>query len=602
MRNFEMKTSKTINKYVAGSTTNLEIAELLRDIGAAYELKDSAKYKFQIIAYERAADSVEHATSELKDLWEEGKLDEIAGLGKSIQEHLDEIFRTGKSKHFGELTKDIPSIVFEFMKIPGIGVKTASKLTAALKLKSLKDLKEAAQKNKIAELEGFGEESQTRILKALEEFEKKAPSRMLLPYALTLSSEIIKWMHENKDVAKIEPLGSLRRRVSTIGDIDFAVSTNDPSSVIEHFTRYPKAGRIIEKGERSASIVLPGNVRVDIIVCKPQAYGALLQHFTGGKNHNVALREYALKQNLSLSDYGIYTKPGDKKSLKETATEEEFYEKYLKMDWIPPELREDGGEIKAAIERKLPKLVELKDIRGDFHIHSDFDIETSHDLGTSGMKEIVTRAIKLGYEYVAFSEHNPSRGKHNDKQIVEILKKKREKIEQLSYPRTFKVFNSLEIDIMPDGSLPVPNEGLTTLDFALVSIHSSFDLSREKMTERVLKAFSYPKVKVFAHPTARKLNERDGIDLDWDRIFEECVKRGIWLEINSDPARLDLPDILVHEAVNKGIKLVINTDTHFVDSMDNMEWGVSVARRGWAEKKDIVNTRNLKEFEKLLMV
>src|SRR5258708_1474096 len=591
-----MKTSKDM--------TNLEIADLLRDVAAAYELQGIAKNKFKIIAYEKAADSVEHATSELKDLWEERKLAEIAGIGPSIQQHLDEIFKTGKSKHFEELTKDIPVIVFELMKIPCIGVKTAMKLTSSFKLKSLNDLKDAAEKNQIAQLEGFGNESQTRILKSLEEFQKKAPSRMLLPYAMEIANEIIVWMKQDKNVERIETLGSLRRQVSTIGDIDFAVATNKTKEVIEHFTKYPKATRVIEKGERTAGIVLPGNIRVDLMVCEPEAYGALLQHFTGGKNHNVALRELALKNNLSLSDYGIYTKPGDKNSLKEISTEKEFYEKYLKMDWIPPEIREDEGEIKAALEHKIPKLVELKDIKGDLHIHSDLDIETSHDLGSSSMKDIVKRAIELGYEYIAFSEHNPSKSKHNAKQIVEILKRKRETIDKLNYSikseykkRSFKVFNSLEIDIMPDGSLPVPIEGLETLDFALVSVHSSFDLSRDKMTERVLRAFSYPKVKIFAHPTARKLNERKGIDLDWEKIFEECIKRNIFLEINSDPARLDLPDILVHEAIRKGVKMTIDTDSHHVDHMNGMKWGISVARRGWCEAKDIVNTRSLKEFD-----
>lgn len=594
-----MKTSKKM--------TNLEIAELLRDVAAAYELADDAKNKFKIIAYERAADSVEHATSELKDLWEEGNMNEVAGIGASIQSHLDEIFKTGKSKHFEALTKGISPMVFELMKIPGIGVKTASKLVQNLKLKNLKDLKKAAKEGKIASLEGFGKDSEEKISKSLEEFENKAPSRMLLPYATQIADELMKWMHENKHLARIETLGSLRRQVSTIGDIDFAAASAKPDDVIKHFTSYPKTQRVIEKGERTAAILLPGNIRVDMITCKPSAYGALLQHFTGGKNHNVALREYALKKEISLSDYGIYTKPGDKSSLKEIATEKEFYEKYLKMDWIPPELREDAGEIQAALDHKLPKLVELKDIKGDLHVHSDFDIETSHDLGTSSGKDLVKKAKSLGYDYIAFSDHNPSKSKHNEQQIVDILKRKKEYVDKLNYSlvkdmkiRGFKVFNSLEIDILPDGSLPVPEEGLQTLDFALVSIHSSFTLPKEKMTQRVLKALEYPRVRIFAHPTARKLNEREGIDLDWDKIFESCHANNILLEINADPMRLDLPDILVHEAVKHGLKFVIDTDTHYIDSMDNMKWGVSVARRGWAEKTDVANTRSLEDFKKLI--
>ncbi len=593
-----MKTSKTM--------TNLEIAELLRDIAASYQLKDSNKYKFQIIAYNRAADAVEHASSEIKDLWEEEKLDEVAGIGASISAHLDEIFKTGKSKHFDELTKDIPSIVFELMKIPGVGVKTAMKLVTNLKIKSLKDLKNAINENKISSLEGFGEESQSRILKSLIDYEKKPPSRMLLPYAMSIAEELMKWMKENKSVERIDTLGSLRRQVATIGDIDLAASSKSPQEVIEHFTKFKRATRVLEKGERSAGIILPGNIQVDLMVCTPNAYGALLQHFTGSKHHNVALREYALKKKLSLSDYGIYTIKNNKRTLKEIKTEEEFYAK-LDMDWIPPEIREDEGEIKLALDNKLPKLVELKDIKGDLHMHSDFDIETSHDLGASSMKDMVKKAFELKYEYIALTEHNPSKSKHNEKQTVEILQKKRETVDQLNYSiqkehknRVFKVFNSLEIDILPDGSLPVSEKGLQTLDFALVSIHSSFELTKDKMTERVLRAFNNPKVKIFAHPTARKLNERNGIDLDWEKIFEEALKRNIWIEINSDSARLDLPDILVHEAVKKGVKLTIDTDSHHMDHMDGMKWGLSVARRGWAETKNIANTQTLKEFENSL--
>jgi DNA polymerase (family 10) len=279
----------------------------------------------------------------------------------------------------------------------------------------------------------------------------------------------------------------------------------------------------------------------------------------------------------------------------------------LGLTYIQPELREDTGEIEAARQGKLPKLVELKDVKADLQIHSDFDIETSHDLGESSMEEIVKKGNELKYEYLAFTEHNPSQKGHNEKQIMEILKRKREKIDKLNYSiknshrgSVQKVFNSLEIDILPDGRLPVPEEGLQILDFALVSIHSSFDLNRDLMTKRVLSALSHPKVKIFAHPTARKLNEREGVELNWPEIFEFCLKNGKWIEINCDPMRLDLPDTLVKEAVKCGVKLTFGTDAHHKDGLNNMYFGVSVARRGWAEARDIINTRPLIEFEKLL--
>lgn len=594
--------------------TNLQIAELLRDVAAAYQLQDSHSNKFKIIAYERAADAVEHASSELKDIWDEGELENVAGIGPSIAKHLDELFTTGHSKHFDELLSPLPKSMFKLMEVPGIGPKTAYRLSQEFNISDkspIEDLKEIAKQGKIAKLEGFGEDSQAEILKSLNEYKGKS-TRFLLPYAMSIADEIIKYMLVESSVKKIDPLGSLRRKVSTIGDIDFAVATDDPKKVIEHFVNYPNKSRVLEKGERSATILLASGVHVDLLVHDPNTYGATLQHFTGSKHHNVALRDLALKKGLSLSDYGIKAlKSTQKKNLAkfnfdrklevyQIPTEEEFY-KVLGMDWIPSELREDTGEIDAAISHNIPDLLELKDIKSDLQIHSNFDIETSHDLGESSMEEVLEAAEKLGYAYVAFTEHNPSRSKHSQLQIIDILKRKREKVDKInSVKRRVKAFNSLEIDMMTDGNLPVPQKGLETLDFALVSIHSQFKLSKIEQTMRVLKALSYPKVKIFAHPTGRKLNNREGAELDWQQIFETVLKNNQWVEINCDPMRLDLPDMLVREAVKRGVKLTLGTDSHHKDSLKNMPFGVWVARRGWATKNDIINSRNLNEFEKLL--
>ncbi len=588
-----MKTSKEMN--------NLQIAELLRSVAAAYELKDADRNKFRIIAYQRAADAVEHASSELKDLWDDAKLEEVPGIGKSMAQHLDELFRTGKSKHFEAVMKGLPPAMFEFMELPGVGAKTGFRLAKELGIKSLANLEKAAKSGKIAKLEGFGEESQSKILTALEESKGKT-RRMLLPYAKATAEGVIEWMKQNKSVMEINTLGSLRREAATVGDIDIAVATKKPEEVLGHFTKYPKLTRIIEKGDRTASIIVPSDIQVDLMVQSPEAYGALLQHFTGSKHHNIALREYAIKHGMSLSEYGIKVRG----KLEKFASEQAFYKK-LGMEWIPPELREDSGEIESALSQKLPVLVELADIKADLQIHSSFDIETSHDIGASTMEEVIERADSLNYEYIAFTEHNPSKSRHNEKQIINLLKRKREAVDKLNYSfvkshckSVQKVFNSLEIDILPEGGLPVPDEGMNTLDFALVSIHSSFDLPREKMTLRVLKALEHPKVKVFAHPTARKLNEREGVELDWPKIFDFCSKNDKWLEINADPIRLDLPDTLVKEAVKEGIMLTMGTDAHHKDGLDNIQYGITVDRRGWASKNDIVNTRSLEEFEKMV--
>ena len=584
--------------------TNLEIAELLRAVAAAYQLKNADKNKFKIIAYQRAADAVEHASSELKDLWDDKKLEEVPGIGKSIAEHLDELFRTGKSKHFEEVMEGLPPSMFDLMKVPGVGAKTGYKISEKFKSKfkkgnSIKTLENLAKSGEIAKLEGFGEESQSDILKAIEEI-KGRTRRLLLPYASQIADSLVEWLKTEPSVKEAVALGSLRRKAATVGDIDIAVATNNPQKVMEHFTKYPKAQRVLEKGEASASIIVPGDIQVDLMVQSPDSFGALLQHFTGSKHHNIALREYALKKGLSLSEYGIKELKSQNSKVIKFETEEKFY-KFLGLDCIEPELREDIGEIEAALAHKLPHLVELKDIKADLQIHSDFDIETSHDLGVSSAEEVVGKANELGYEYIAFTEHNPSKSGHSEKQIVELLKKKREKIEKINYSRIQKVFNSLEIDIMPDGSLPVPEAGLELLDFALVSIHGSFKMPREQMTKRVLSALAHPKVKIFAHPTARKLNEREGVELNWPEIFDFCKSKSKWLEINSDPMRLDLPDTLVHEAVKFGVKLSMGTDAHHKDNMDFMQFGVSVARRGWAQKDDIVNCLSLSEFEEVII-
>ncbi len=560
--------------------TNLEIAELLRNVASSYQYSDPLKYKFQIIAYNRAADSIEHANSELKDLWDDGKLEEVPSIGQSISKHLDEIFRTGKSKHFDELMKDIPKDAFTLMVLPKVGLKTAMKMMAELPKSQLSE--------KIKEAEKI----------------KSTVKRHLLPYAESIANEVVAWLKEGGNVEKIDTLGSLRRKSATVGDIDIAVATTKPLEVIERFVSYPKKQKVIEKGPVTSSLLLPGDVQVDILVMNPNAYGNALQHFTGSKFHNIALREHSLKKGWSMNEHGIKNvKTGKTIGIK---TEKELYE-FLDLKYIDPELREDMGEIEASKNNKLPDLVKLEDIKADLQIHSDFNIETSHDLGINSMEEIVKRAGELNYEYLAFTEHNPSKKGHDEKQIEDILKRKREKVDELNYSgnksknnRTPFVFNSLEIDMGKDGSLPVSVKGLETLDFALVSIHSSFDLSRNDMTDRVLRALSYPNVKIFAHPTGRKINEREGVELNWEKIFEFCLENDKWIEINSDPMRLDLPDMLVRDAVKLGVKLTMGTDTHSIDMMDNMKYGVNVARRGWAEKKDIINTFSLKEFQKML--
>jgi DNA polymerase (family 10) len=582
--------------------TNREVSKLLRNVAAAYSIKDEKKHRFQIIAYEKAADSIENSPTELRELYKEEKLDAIPGVGPSIQASLEELLKTGKVKHFETILEDIPEAVFPLLDVPTFGPKKAYRLVTEFKLKDpttvTADIVKLANEGKIAELPGFGEDSQKKILQALDKFGlgKTKTDRMVLPYAGELAKKMLEYLRKSPAVKQASPLGSLRRKRDTIGDIDIAVATDEPQKVLEHFVNYPHKERLIEKGEHSSSILVSSGKQIDLMVQPVKAFGSLLQHFTGSKAHNIKLRELALSKGLSLSEYGI-KKKGEEK-FKTYDTEEGFY-KALGLPWIPPEIREDTGEIELAKQNKLPKLLELSDIKGDFHLHSSYPIEPSHDMGVTSMENMLKRALELDYKYLGFSEHNPSISKHTKKQTLDILTKRKTFIEHLDskYKNYIRVFSLLETDILPSGDLAIDNDALSLLDGSIVSVHSSFGMDKDAMTKRVLKGLSHPKAKILAHPTGRLLNERSGYELDWEQIFDFCKKNHKALEINAWPLRLDLPDVLVREAIRHGIKLMIDTDSHDVAQMDMMEYGVSVARRGWATKDDILNAMPYNELK-----
>ncbi len=572
--------------------SNKEIAKLLRNISAAYTAKNGPYFK--IVAYDNAADSIEHSTSEIKDLWEDKKLDTVVGLGKGIQEYLDELFKTGKVKHFDEVQKGLPKGMFELLGITGIGPKTAYKLAKELKIRNISDLEKVAKEGKIRKLEGFGEKSEKEILISIEQHKGKL-DRLLLPFAFATSEKILNYLRKNKDVEKAEPLGSLRRRVATVGDIDIAVASENTQKVIDYFKRFSDVQRVLGAGPMSSSVVLKNGIQVDLKVLPTDSFGSLLQHFTGSKSHNVSLREFALKEKMSLSEHGIKHKG----KLIKFGVEEDFY-KYLGLRWIEPELRENTGEIEASLNNQLPKLVEGKDIRGDIHIHSNFPIEPSHDLGKHSLENMVKKAKDLGYEYIGLSDHSPGYSTHTKKQIIELIKRRTNEIEQIKgSDRSIRILNLLEIDVLADGKLSVPNAGLMLLDGAIAGIHSSHNQEKKRITGRLLSAINCEFVKIISHPTGRLLQQRESYEADWPKVFEACRKTQTLLEINAWPSRLDLPDTLVRDAIKCGVKLVINTDAHALEHMDNMKFGVSVARRGWAEKKHIANTQNWLEFKKM---
>src|SRR3989344_495268 len=564
--------------------SNAFVSKLLKEVAAAYEV--TGEDRFRIRAYQNAATAIEHATSEVKDLWEEGKLTEIPGIGSSIAGHLDEYFRTGKVRHFEASFNKLPGGMFGLFGIHGIGAKTAYRLAKELNIKrredSLEVVKKAALEGKISQIEGFGERKEKEILEAIEKLKpnKEGRKRLLLPTASWVSEKISNYMRGIKEVLDIKPLGSLRRRVVTVGDIDFAVSTRSANKVIDHFVSFPDTSEILNKGDVKASILLKSGVRVDLMTEKPDAFGALLQHFTGSKAHNISLRKFALEKSYSLSEHCIKVKG----KVKEFSDEESFYS-FLGLAYIEPELREDSGEIEAAKVKKLPKLIELKDIRGDLHLHTNFSD------GNNTLDEMVKKAREFKYEYIGISDHAPSINSRGEKEVLSLINKTKKHIESINNSNdSMRVLFGYEVNILTDVSVSLPDDYLKILDYAIGSIHTSFNQSKEKITERLTYAIKNPYIGFIAHPSGRLLEQRDSYEVDWEKVFKEVLERNKILEINAHPERLDLPDMLVREAVKKGVKLIINTDAHDLEDYSLMRYGIDVARRGWVESRSVVNT------------
>ncbi len=621
---------KLQKKELAYTYSNRAIAHILKSVAAVYIIKK--EISFRIIAYQRAAEAIEHLNRELYDIWKEDKLADVEGIGPTIASHLDEYFKKGSSRHFDSVLAKVPATVFELIKIPSIGPKKAYKLAQNLHLSDTEnvfgDLRKACIEGKIAEIPTFGKKSQEEILRSLGIYEKRVllQDRMPFPYAFALAQDIIQYLQKHSYVKRIDILGSLRRMVATIGDIDIAVVSDNSHAkeIISYFTSYPKTISIDNEGEKKASIIVSAGIRIDLRVQEEKDYGSMLQYFTGSKSHNIKLREFAMKKGYSLSEYGVkeiqksmdsitLTIDPERKSNGSKVKSQKYKSKvkifnnedglysFFGLQYVPPEIREGSDEIVLAQKNALPNLVEVQDVKGDLHTHSSYDLKTSHDLGANTYEEMEKKAQSLGYEYIGFSDHNPKITGLSKDDIVSILKKRKEHIDKTF--STEKVehsqyFIGIESDILVDGSLAVPPEAHVYLDYIIASIHSAFHLSASDMTKRLLKALKHPKVRIIGHPTGRLLNKRQGINLEWEKIFEACKKNNIALEINSYPDRLDLPDTIVREAVRAGVFLIINTDAHAAEHMDGIFYGVSVARRGWCTKDDIINTKGYNEFKK----
>ena len=560
--------------------TNKEIANLLKNVSAAYQVK--GKNQFQIRAYDLAADSIEHASSEVKDLWESGQIDQIPNVGSHIANYLDEYFTTGSVDHFEQVFEDLPESMFGLLKVPGVGPKTALKIAEA-GVVSIGDLESRIKSGWLLK-KGFGEKTLNNILRGVEEFKRKS-DRILLSIAGETAKQVVEYLKKHKDVLAADPLGSLRRRVATVGDVDISVASNKPKHVIDYFKKYPGVQDIIEAGERTATISLPSGIRVDLMAQPPDHYGSLLHHFTGSKSHNIHMRSLAKEKGYSISEYGIKEIKSGK--IIKCKTEDEVYS-LLGMQTPPPELREDTGEIEAALEHKLPKLIEVGDIKGDMQTHSIWSD------GQNTIKEMADTAASLGREYIALTDHSyPS---------TDFTKRIKE-IEQYNYSQDkIRVISGLEVNINSDCSLQVSDDILAKHSVVLVSIHTSFRQSKAEMTKRIITALQNPHVDIFAHPTGRLLLEREGIDADWEVVFKTAKNFGKIIEINAFPNRLDLPDNLIREAKRFGVMFSIGTDSHQAGQLDLMEYGVANARRGWLEKADVINTLPYAKLRAILRI
>lgn len=564
---------------------NSDVASLLYDISELLEIK--GENPFKIRAYTKAARAIEGMVEDIEKVAAEKRLKEIPGVGESIAEKIGEYLTSGKIEFYEELLKTVPRELQELLKIPGIGPKTVQFLYSELGIKSTDELEKAARHHMLRRLKGFGATKEENIIKAIERYRQRS-TRIPLGTALPLVKEIVDELKKSGVLENIEPAGSLRRRKETVGDIDILAAAKDAPAAIEAFVRLHMVKDILGKGSTKATIVTREAIQVDLRIIETRSFGTALQYFTGSKEHNVKLRELARQKGLKLSEYDLEEISKGRKVYCES--DDDVYRK-LGLAPIPPEIREDTGEIEAALESRLPKLVELKDIKGDFHTH------TNWSEGANTLEEMVEAARKLGYEYIAVTDHSKALGVAHGlsdermlKQIEEI-RKLNDKLED------FHVFTGTEVDIKADASIDFPDSVLKQCDVVVAALHTGQRQTMREITGRLITAMENENVDVIAHPTGRIIGEREPYDVDIDALIEAAASTGTALEINAYPGRLDLNDVNARKAKSKGVKLTIGTDAHNTGHLGLMEFGVNVARRGWLEKEDLINTRRVKEVK-----
>ena len=560
-----------------GKLSNHQLAEIFNLIGDLLEIKGEVIYK--ILAYRKAADALVNYGRDVNEVWREGKLTDIPGVGKAISEKIDELLSTGELEFLEKLKKEVPESLAQLLQVPDLGPKKILLFWRELGITGLEELEAAARDGKLRSLPGMGEKSEARILAGIEAMARRT-SRIPLGRAWPSAQELCAFLRTVPGVAAVEPAGSLRRMRATVGDLDILVAAQDSSPVMAAFVGRPDVARVLGHGETKSSVEFNHGLRAQLWVHPPERFGTALQYATGSKEHNVRLRELALKQGLSLSEHALTRKDGSEILC---ASEEQVYAE-LGLPWIPPELREDRGEVQAARAGELPALIQLVDIQADLHVH------TTWSDGKLSVKEMAEAALRRGLKVLAITDHSQSLGVAGGLS-PEDLAAQRVEIDgvQAELGERLRLLQGAEVEIRADGSLDYPDEVLARLDIVFASLHTGLRQPRDKVTTRLLDAIRNPHVDAIGHPTGRLIPDREPADLDMDAVFAAAAEHGLALEINAHPSRLDLDDIYSRRAIELGIPLSINTDAHAESDLDLLHFGVATARRGWVRAGQVIN-------------
>ena len=565
---------------------NQLVADILYEIADLLDIKGDIFFKTR--AYRMAAQTIEVLDEDIETVVNEKRLKEISGIGQALAKKIEEIVKTNKLEYLDQLKKEIPEDLLKMLAISGLGPKKVSAVYKNLGITTINELEKACINGKLRSLEGFGEITENNILRGIQLLEKTS-GRVLLNVAFEDGNEYLNYLKKFNKIERVSLAGSLRRMKETIGDLDILASSDYADQVMDFFINFKNVKRILLKGITKTSVLLNDNLQVDLRVVKDESFGAALQYFTGSKEHNVKMRSIAIKKGYKLNEYGLFVKNTDKYVI--GRKEREVYEK-LGMEYIEPEMRENRGEIELAKKRKLPNLVSFNGLKGDLHVHSMYSD------GTDTIESIALEAKKMGYEYIGITDHSQSlkiaRGLSKER-----VDKKLKEIEKLNKKLSdLHIYCGTECDILSNGSLDYSDKILKKFDYVCAAIHTNFKMSKNQATNRIIKGIGNKYVKFLAHPTCRIIRRREPFDLDIERIFDAAVDSSTLLEINSFPDRLDLNDFHVKQAKEKGASFIIGTDSHNTNHLPFMRYGIATARRGWLEKKDVINTLNRNEFEK----